>query len=237
MTSEQIKARISFANDKEQAEFDQYFPIRGLGVYQDTLRVLETLMEVRPISFVIFSGLIRYDKQLRDVIYKYVAALEEFWRNYLCTKCEYLGDEIFNKVNKKNESDFITLPPDKDYGWKLYRNPVLDLGSLLHIYTSLDLMLPTGVDPNSVTIKQIKELRNIIMHHRMVTVDQSISCPSKKSIDEYTMKISASIESLTHTLPENYRLGFQKELYQCNYDKRNGNQKSPYINFDKYGVK
>jgi hypothetical protein len=235
MTYETLISSISFSNEKEKDSFASYYPIRGLGVYCDTLRTLEAIIIERPIPYSLFSGLIRYDKQLRDTIYQYVAALEEYWRNHLCYLCEYRGTTAFYKVDNKNEQDFTRLIGDEYFGWNLYRNPTFDFGSMLRLYRKFDFAFPKADACDRSQISQIKDLRNLVMHHRMLTVNQSESKSTRESVINYRNKIETLIKGLIKLLPNQYQTGLKKDLLKCNHDKKNNTIKSPHLNFDNLG--
>lgn len=230
---ETLKDQIVFSSDKEKTDFDRYFDIRGYGVYSDTIRTLKIITKADNVTFFDFSGLIRYDKSLRDTTYKYLAALEEYWRNYFFSRFDAPSTEENKDSSKRIRNiDLHPLCPDEEYGWNLYRRHSLTLGDLEALYKRANLPLPMDDDEERTLEKRVKELRNLVMHHRMMTVDQTEENPTAESIEMYKKTIRTLIQALVHALPENYRVGFFEDLVQCNFDKRMNRKKSEYINFD-----
>lgn len=223
---------IIFSQEFEKYNYDFYIKSRGIGVYEDALRALLLFTDKGSIEYYDFMGFIRYDKNLRDILYKMLAVLEEYLKDNIFKKIEYSDSHLIKKISKNNIDKFHVIS-DIDYGWNLYRNPTLDFGSLLYLYDHFKIILPSKSEDFLADLKNIKSLRNLVMHHHMLLINQSKPDFIKYDIDQRVIELSHQIISLYNILQPDYDKGLITAINNANYDRANGCIKSKYIYIEK----
>ena len=225
-------AQLIFNDDFEKVEYNEYIVSRGTGVYQDSLNALLIYTGEISINYMDFMGFIRYDKNLRDILYKMLAVLEEFLKDTLYRLINYTGDKPFGRVTNKNIHLFQKIST-KDYGWKTYRNPRLEYGSLVFLYKHFHLSTPSNSIDFFADLDNVNYLRNLVMHHKMLLLDQTKYKFSKNDIINRLSLIKASIKSLYNLLPSNYNKGLISAINKANYDQKSKCIKSKFIYIEK----
>lgn len=220
---------IIFDNEEEKFTYLKYYESRGLGVYTDALNALRKYTGIDKIHFIDFMGFIRYDKRLRDVLYTMLATLEEYLKNYLFGIIDYFGDKQFIRVTKKNIDKF-KLISRTDFGWNIYRNPRLDFGSIVFLYDHFKITPPVQSNNIIEDLKNINFLRNQVMHHRMLLVNQQNGFLNKHNIDKRVRIIKKCIISAYNMLQPDYNKGLISDINKANLDK--GKTKSRFIYID-----
>jgi len=223
---------IVFSQECDKDNYDFYIKSRGIGVYEDALRALLLYTDKCSIEYYDFMGFIRYDKSLRDILYKMLAVLEEFLKDNIFKKVEYIKNHSFKKISKDNIDKFQMIS-DENYGWTLYRNLTLDFGSLLYLYDHFRIILPSKSKDFVGDLKNIKSLRNLVMHHHMLLIDQSKPALNKYDIDQRVKELTQQIISLYNILQPDYDKGLITGINKANYDKDNDCIKSKYIYIEK----
>ena len=71
--------------EKESAEFEKYKALKGEYLYKQVSDILFEL-DGKPVSYSDVSSIIRYDKNLRDTLFIYLATFEELLRAELFRK-------------------------------------------------------------------------------------------------------------------------------------------------------
>lgn len=68
--------KMTFQNQEEKDDFEKYRRLKGDDLYYQIYRIL--LEKTDRVRYVTVRAYIRYDKNLRDMLYVYLAALEEY---------------------------------------------------------------------------------------------------------------------------------------------------------------
>lgn len=205
---------IMFSKNQEKLDYEKYRAVRGNGAYQLIEDVLIILSQNNMIPYETFSGLMRYDKRLRDLLYTYLGTFEEYLRNLVFNSVEYKGNKIITKINKKN---FDSFDAGNTYDMNFYKHACFDFGSLITIVEMFYAHL--GFDPMDtvykVQLKNIQKLRNLVMHHSFILINP-LSCDSIEKIEQHKDKIKVWIDALHDSLPSEWQLGFKKEFNDLN---------------------
>ena len=105
--------------EKESAEFEKYKALKGEYLYKQVSDILFEL-DGKPVSYSDVSSIIRYDKNLRDTLFIYLATFEELLRAELFRKYDVdSADHIYrfsegcqklkNDIRIKNSNDNSNL--------------------------------------------------------------------------------------------------------------------------------
>lgn len=196
-------------SDYERSDFEKYVEIKGVYLHKQIYDVLVTY-GLDSITYYELSSIIRYDKNLRDTLYKYLATFEENLRAKLFEKFDienqdhnYKGSQGFNKLKKD------IRPKRDDAISNLYFCFQLELGQTIdlleHIKFCNDVILSD--------FKQIKDLRNHVMHHNVLVLGQAIN---KEQAENNLQTLKKQVALLRKYLPEEYRKGFQTSIENLN---------------------
>lgn len=122
---------------EEKNNFDYYSQIRGVQQYKI---IYETLEKIAPgeITYKDVNSFVRYDKAIKDVLYKYLGTLEEYIKTYIfanydfkkeakLTKKEYI---FFNQLQALIEKKTVSLDEVSEL-YKRYRLNFKDMVDLL----------------------------------------------------------------------------------------------------------
>jgi hypothetical protein len=208
---------IDIANKRDEYEYYKYMTIRGKGTYKIVDEMLMILTNRAQISYSEFSGFIRYDKRLRDLLYVYLGSFEEYLKSICFEKIEYEGQKDIYSVNDNNLNLFR---PSDEYGYNLYKHSKMDLGNLLRLirkfYETLELDL-IDKDYFAKLIK-VRKLRNLVMHHSLVLVDP-LTCDSELKIRNHFSVVTSWLVALRDLLPNDWKKGYVSDLDRIKYEK------------------
>lgn len=200
--------KIVFKNANEKDEFEKYIKLKGRDLYFQVYNIL-TENEGK-ISYYTLSSFIRYDKNLRDKLYIYMATLEEYLRAMLLERYDVTEQKKYEShcYNALND----TLIPRVSEQSKLYYGFQPDFGDLMHICETKGVYII-----NVSEQKIIKQLRNKTMHHALILFGAS------KNQNELTSNfnvIETQINAFYNALPNDYRSGFINDIVNLNGDRR-----------------
>lgn len=209
--------KIKFDHESDKKRFIEYYENRGYGIYYSAYLVLTTLFPKQNISYEIFSNFIRYDKAIREYLYKYLALYEERLIDYICKSFSYnRNDEINYKNLEKLIKDKCIVASNQNFDINLFNNLNLTLGNMFYLIKRLN---PTFISKN--ISDEILDLRNMVMHHNLllVNVKEPINKSNIASRNNYINKL---IEIFLDQLPTNYKTSFNDVI-----NKINNKTKSP----------
>lgn len=195
---------MTFENTEEEQMFLQYMKTRGIYFYKQVYEALVNWMpQVDKIKYKMFSNLIRYDKSIRDKLYIYLAAAEEYLRNIIFDELE-IDDSAKNMTNVELDIEKIRERKKEDgcdkselYYYSYAKN--FDLGLIEKIFKKFGLAGKYNLKQEDITETR-KLLRNKVMHHNMLL----LSCFTERTIIEKEIKsIERGIEALYRILPTN----------------------------------
>lgn len=200
--------KMIFDNKQQEDEFNKYKDNKSKYLFLQFYNILIKNDEFIKYSDV--SSCIRYDKNLRDTLYIYLATFEEFLRAKIFDK--YDVGEDFNSPRNKDKM-FKAIIPNKNNGNSyLYYNFQLDLGSTIDLVEKLNMY-----DNNTINdFKEIKELRNKVMHHNVVILE------NKKGYKDMLINkqiIANRISILAKYLPEGYGDNFIRQINDLKCDR------------------
>lgn len=219
---------MTFDNDEEQI-CRKYIKTRGIYLYK---QVYDALVKWTPnnkeIKYSHFSNLMRYDKSIRDKLYVYLAAAEEYLRNIIFDELEI--DELPRDTTQKklNISDLRKRTESElERGSNLYYYSYaknFDFGLIQQIFDKFKLAEKHGLEQSDIiAVREI--LRNKVMHHNMLL----LSCfTERKDIEREIVEIELGIEALYRILPtielregseKNGKIsgGLTQAINRCNY--------------------
>ena len=83
--------KLTFASPREKEDFEKYKKLKGVYLHK---QVYDILLEANggKVTYHELSSIIRYDKNLRDTLYIYLATAEEYLRALLCEKYDVAAE-------------------------------------------------------------------------------------------------------------------------------------------------
>ena len=210
--------KLTFASQEERDNFEKYKKLKGLYLHKQVYDILLEANGGDNVAYRELSSIIRYDKNLRDTLYIYLATAEEYLRALLCEKydvkesCRQFKGHCFNEL-KKTLFEKIEGVTEKS---NLYLKLEPDFLDLMRICVEMQCL--TISDD---TIKHAQNLRNHVMHHAVLIVGKTT-----KYTDflEHLKNIETRICALKEILPKEYIKGFGNSI-----KKLNGSQEKPYL--------
>lgn len=207
---------ISKLNNDDKKIYSKYSKIRGA---QQFRIIFEVLNKENPnVTFKDVNSFIIFDKAIKDVLFKYLAVIEEYIRNDILLRFDFDPEVELKKnqyhyftslprcIKKNNSSDEIT---------EFYKRFALNFSDLVTFLKEYDA---ENYDNDKLNL--IKDLRNAVMHHSPLLFD----CDFKSKSDE-TMK---RIETLVDLLPTDYKQGCVENLRTPNEKTRSNINKAYY---------
>ena len=204
--------------DKERAE--KYLTSKGVEKHIILKEKLFNWIEGDKIEYSLIASTYRYDKRLRNILFKYISYLEEFYRSVIL-------DEYRYKVKKvrwvKDIYDKL-----KEFGGDL-------IDALEHIEFSSLLrqtrMLPQRVKnkcllPKTKNLKEnsiaLKELRNAVMHNKFLLLYRGYETCYIDGVDgSKSSNLKANILNLISFLPEDVAEGCIRDINAAREEKEN----------------
>lgn len=191
---------MTFEND-DMKKFQDFLNSRGLYLYRQVYDALSKWNGgVDKITYKHFSGLIRYDKSLRDKLYIYLAAAEEYLRNIIFEELEIddLPVDVTNETLNLNDLKIKTKGKQwKDsnlYYYSYAKN--FDFGLIEQIIEKFEFAQKYDINQSDLTA--VRVLRNKVMHHNMLL----LSCFTEQSdIEKAIAEVEYGIEALYRILP------------------------------------
>ena len=210
MTSDELMKKLILNpdndNEKEDAEF--HLRVKGIAYHQKIMIHLGVDFDDNKstIEWSKVSALLRYDKKLRDKIYIYIAALEEYIRAYLSNKYETSADQPFWQDGLSCRSKVKSRIRNGESVSEVLQS--IDFGELINQIKRIpEEVLRDMFDCTEdihLNLNAVKELRNAVSHHAFLMTYPFKSC----KVDEINNNsLNHNIRNLRQLLPKEYRFG------------------------------
>ena len=152
---------IENLNPADKENFNFYSTVRGVQQYRI---IFETLSKIDSnITYKDVNSFIRYDKGIKDVLFKYLGTLEEYIKNDILINYDFAPDAIL----RRNEYHYFDKLPkcikksqSKEEVTEFYKRFALNFGDIVSFIKEY---MPNKYD--SKKLDEIVNLRNDVMHH------------------------------------------------------------------------
>lgn len=207
--------KLDFADNHERAEFDKYKKIRSKFVLKQIYDYLLNF-NTEQVKYSDLSTCIRYDKNLRDNLYIYLATFEEYLRTQLFDKYEIKEGYTVNRKEKnyiEKMARNMFESTGKEYS-ALYEMFKLDLGTTISLVKELKMFGEKKLEE----FEAIRVLRNSVMHHNLIVLGKGKSLDSVAKNKE---KMKSGIIALSKNLPDGYGQNFIKIIntLRCDFQR------------------
>lgn len=204
--------------DKEQAE--KYLTSKGVEKHIILKEKLFNWIEGDKIEYSLIASTYRYDKRLRNILFKYISYLEEYYRSVILDEYRYRVKKIkwIRDIKERLEEFNGDLNDALEH---------IDFSSLL-IQTR---MLPQRVKnkcllPKTRNLKEnsiaLKELRNAVMHNKFLLLYRGYeTCYIDGVDDNKSSNLKANILNLISFLPKSVAEGCIRDINAAREEKEN----------------
>lgn len=200
--------QLTFASPKEKEEFEKYKRLKGVYLHK---QVYDILLEANGggVTYHELSSIIRYDKNLRDTLYIYLATIEEQLRVLLLDNFDLKPNTPKFKKRPFTQTLCEALLPKQDYeSSELY----------FKLQADFKVLMETCVEKNIVSIsdevmESVKQLRNNVMHHHLLIFGGAHNL--KEAKDNFA-SFERKVDALITLLPTEYVMGFQDAITKLN---------------------
>lgn len=209
-------------NGKKDEEYNMYLKVRGYGVYQVVYQAISLLSKDEFVNIEDFKGLIRYDKRLRDNLYRYLATVEEYLKSEIWNRLKYTGNKTITKLDNYT---LDRLEHSEKFDYNFFKHSSFDFSTICNLNDRFQL----GYDKTDLT--NIRLLRNKVMHHNFLLID----CHKEVTIvaiSDNLSNINTHLKSLYKILPPNWNESFKNSVNRSNLNKENNQLLSKYINIE-----
>lgn len=199
-----------FQSHEEKNNFEKYRQLKGDDLYFQIFRILSE--KTPKAKYVTVRAYIRYDKNLRNMLYIYLATLEEYCKARLlhsfdvCAPKKYQG-HCHDKLMEN-------LVPRGDGESNLYYGFQPDFGDLMRICSEKEVYKIKSSDQ-----KAIKTLRNQTMHHALILFGNA---KTEKELSDHFNTLEKQLNALVNALPQEYRNGFLDDIVKLNENSLHG---------------
>lgn len=208
MTKDELLKQIHCKTDEERQKAEFYLEMKGVAFHKAILDYLcQEENKTIPIEWSDLSNELRSDKALRDILYKYLATLEEYIRAYISNKYEDTATQQVFWIDT-SRYEYNKIKTQLMRGKPLFKTlEDVNFGTLIKQVKSLpeidkhELFYGIGTDEN---LDAVKELRNAVSHHKFLKLYKFKDC-NVDGIDSDSL--IANIQNLRQLLPSLYRFG------------------------------
>ena len=201
--------KLTFASSKEQEDFEKYKKLKGVYLHKQVYDILLEANGGEEVIYYELSSIIRYDKNLRDTLYIYLATIEENLRVLL----------LDNFDLKPNTPKFKQRPSTRTLCEVLVQKQDCEVSELyFKLQTDFKVLMETCAKKNVVSISDevmslVKLLRNDVMHHHLLIFGGAHNL--KEAKDNFA-SFERKIDALITLLPTEYVIGFQDSIVKLN---------------------
>lgn len=166
ISKEDFVSKLNFNTNDEKKRCHKYLELKGIS-YHVVLANYIGLDASGKIDYEKVQNLYIYDKRIRNILYKYMSALEEGIRGFICNRYSKNSDKIkkLSKVIFKSIQDGNSLAKELEN---------LDFNNLINVSMNLDKEDLSELYNNNpqleVNLRAVRILRNVVSHHRMLFV-------------------------------------------------------------------
>lgn len=200
--------KLTFANEREKQTFYDYLKFKGLFLHKHVYEAF--LLYKDSLTYKELSSYIRYDKGLRNVLYRNLSAIEEYYRARLLNKYDIknpIQDPISSSVGK---SDLIDSNEETSNLYNFTFSKKFTFNKLIDLLKSKNLMTKKEED----ALNQIRIFRNKVMHHNLIIIGYH---RTKEKIENEIKEIESFCELIYQYLPRAMKNAFEGNINKCNH--------------------
>lgn len=195
----------------EKMEFEKYIKLKGTFLHKWIYDIIESTDGT--VTYKELSRIIKYDKYIRNVLYKYLSALEELYRSKVFDKLEY--DDSLERI-RNGKIDIIKVITKQEYSNSNFYlasfNKNFTFGKLIEIVKNFKSLLNISI--RELDFSKVINLRNKVMHHNLLLISYY---KNPQEIKQNIEEVEKSVEILWQALDINFRDALTYEINNGNF--------------------
>jgi len=217
--SHRLFSSLFFLDETEEKTFNLYIKSKGVYLHKQ----IYTILLERNADFISYkelSGVIMYDKGIRNQLFKLVAAVEERYRSILFDTYELLPNTKNPFTDKIYFDDLYKRLDDSEsvlYYYSFSRH--FSLSELKKFLISAELVTENEASDLSGTIS----LRNKIMHHNILVTSFNTTL---ELAERNVFSLEEEIEAAFRLLPQEMIGPFSYDINKCNHITNNSDSRN-----------
>lgn len=204
MTPNQLLELMTYETKDELKNAQKYIKLKGVVQYN---RVIDYCKQNSIEStYKTVSSLYRYDKRLRDNLYRYIGTVEEYIR-------AIIGNVYEDKYAELFKTDKFEKKYSKFYSVSLTLEN-LTFGDLIDIALNNRFLFENIYDLENLknNFTALRVLRNKVSHHNFLLTENYENCVIKNFTDN---SLKFNIENLRYFLPKEFQSRFIEVINKC----------------------
>ena len=212
---------IENLSEEDSENFKKYSPVRGKILYRIIFNELSKSGE--EFTYTDLNCILRYDKAIKDCLFKYIGALEETLKTYIFSNYELKDPNVSGIKFKKHYRNWKEISNtvekyDNSSGeiTELYKRFALNFGDII------EFLRANKCSYDCDKLDEIKKLRDRVMHHLPLLINE---------IEELvTEDREKQIDFLKDMLPDQYKNNLINAIDKLsNNTKKQLNEKFHYV--------
>ena len=200
--------KMYFAFESEKKTFYDYIGFKGLFLHKHAYDVYLQYQET--VLYHDVSTYIRYDKGLRNVLYRNLSALEEYYRSRLINNFDIERKLTDFKRDIIKNSELIESNGESSHLYNYSFCKSFDFDKLVSMLNTVNLL--NEIEKSE--LNRIREFRNKVMHHNLIIISFHV----KKNVIENEIKeVEQICELIYKHLPGSMRNAFEGNINTCNH--------------------
>lgn len=203
-------------SDDDRARADRFIESKGLVKHVLIKKKLENWTSEK-IKYTEISSTYRYDKRIRQVLFKYISYLEEFYRavildNYIDNTQQDFWDNNLNRLLGVCGNDLNRALEQLDFKTLLKQVRVLPES----------IRSKCGLPPKHIARNTfaLKELRNAVMHNQFLLLSRNFAKCYVVGVDaDMSANLKANILNLINFLPSGPKEQCVIDINNCKVDR------------------
>lgn len=200
--------RLTFSDKKEKATFYEYLEFKGLFLHKHVYDAF--LLHIDSVTYHELSTYIQYDKGLRNVLYRNLSAVEEYYRARLINNYD-IKDAIQNPIHSSVSQEQLIESNNESsnlYNFSFSKN--FNFDRLINLLKSKNLL--TKKEEEDLNL--IRIFRNKVMHHNLIVIGYH---RTKEKIENEIKEIESICRLIYQYLPRPMRNAFEGNINKCNH--------------------
>lgn len=200
--------KLYFSNENERKTFNDYLEFKGIFLHKQVYEAF--LIYQDAVTYHELSTYIKYDKGLRNVLYRNLSAIEEFYRSKLINRFDitrelkdFKKDVVLNKELVESNNKTSNL-----YNYSFCKT--FDMNKLISMLDHVNLLN----NEEKIDLDKIRVFRNKVMHHNLLLISYHTN---KDNIEKEIQEVESICELVYQYLPVPMRNAFEGNVNKCNH--------------------
>ena len=205
-------------SDEDKKLADRYLASKGIEKHIILKKMLFSFVEGKELEYSMIASVYRYDKRLRNILFKYISYLEEFYRAVILDTYRFSAknvkwiDDIKEKLDEQNWDLDATLE-------RIEFSTLLKQADLLPPRIRKRFLFPQNKHHNENS-KAVRGLRNAVMHNKFLLLYRGFETCYVNGVDEgKSTNLKANILNLLSFLPEEVAENCREEINAAKNEK------------------